>query len=121
VGVTRIIPDLPVSDVAAANALYAELFGLDIGMDRGWVGAVLAPQAPSIQLNVMTEDASAPVNPAVSVGLSTTNEVDAVLERVRAAGLEVVHPPTHEAWGVYRFFFRDPDGNVVNVVAHIGS
>ena len=29
-----------------------------------------------------------------------------------------VHPVTDEEWGVRRFFFRDPDGNVVNVVAH---
>jgi catechol 2,3-dioxygenase-like lactoylglutathione lyase family enzyme len=24
-------------------------------------------------------------------------------------------------WGVRRFFFRDPDGNVVNVVGHVRS
>jgi catechol 2,3-dioxygenase-like lactoylglutathione lyase family enzyme len=29
-----------------------------------------------------------------------------------------VHPPTTEPWGVRRFFVRDPDGNVVNIVQH---
>lgn len=28
------------------------------------------------------------------------------------------HPLTDEPWGVRRFFFRDPDGNIVNVTAH---
>jgi catechol 2,3-dioxygenase-like lactoylglutathione lyase family enzyme len=54
----------------------------------------------------------------VSVGLAGAAEVDSVHARVVAAGLEIVHPPTDEPWGVRRFFFRDPDGNVINVVAH---
>jgi uncharacterized glyoxalase superfamily protein PhnB len=29
-----------------------------------------------------------------------------------------VHPLTEEPWGVRRFFVRDPNGVVVNVVAH---
>jgi len=31
---------------------------------------------------------------------------------------EIVHPLTQEPWGVRRFFVRDPDGNVINVVSH---
>jgi uncharacterized glyoxalase superfamily protein PhnB len=29
-----------------------------------------------------------------------------------------VHPLTDESWGVRRFFVRDPEGNVVNVLSH---
>jgi catechol 2,3-dioxygenase-like lactoylglutathione lyase family enzyme len=35
-----------------------------------------------------------------------------------AAGVEIVHPLSDEEWGVRRFFFRDPSGNVVNVLSH---
>jgi catechol 2,3-dioxygenase-like lactoylglutathione lyase family enzyme len=35
---------------------------------------------------------------------------------VRAAGAEVVYGPATEDWGLRRFFFRDPAGNLVNVV-----
>ncbi len=117
-GVTRIVPNLPVSDVARANDLYAQIFELRIGMDVGWVGNLGAADATAVQLQVMTSDAAAPCNPAISVGLATPAEVDAIHERVVAAGLEIVHPLTDEDWGVHRFFFRDHDGNVVNVVAH---
>jgi len=117
-GVTRIVPNLPVTDVARANGLYAQLFGLDVGMDLGWVGNLAPAGAPAVQLQVMTSDESAPCNPAISVGVATPAEVDAIHERVVASGLEVVHPLTDEGWGVRRFFFRDHDGNVVNVVAH---
>jgi len=62
--------------------------------------------------------ASAPYNPAISVGVTSPVEVDAIYERVVAASLEIVHPLTDEDWGVRRFFFRDHDGNVINVVAN---
>ncbi|MFY1692060.1 VOC family protein [Plantactinospora sp. WMMB782] len=42
----------------------------------------------------------------------------AAYEAVRTTGAEIVHPITDEQWGVRRFFVRDPDGNVVNVVSH---
>ncbi|MGH8961382.1 MAG: VOC family protein [Jatrophihabitantaceae bacterium] len=118
VGVTRIVPDLPVSDVGLANTLYAHLFGLEIAMDLGWVGNLGPAERPSVQLQVMTSDETAPCNPVVSIGVACVADVDEVHGRVLEAGLEIVHPPTDESWGVHRFFFRDPDGNVVNVVAH---
>ncbi|MGL5860666.1 MAG: VOC family protein [Phycicoccus sp.] len=117
-GVTRIVPNLPVTDVARANELYAQIFELDVGMDLGWVGNLAPAGVAAAQLQVMTTDESAPCNPTVSVGVAEPVDVDAIHQRVVAAGLEIVHPPTDEDWGVYRFFFRDHDGNVVNVVAH---
>ena len=36
-------------------------------------------------------------------------------------GYNIVHPLTDEPWGVRRFFVRDPDGKVVNVISHLGS
>ena len=66
----------------------------------------------------MTHDAPAPCNPAISIGVGAPVEVDRFHERVLAAGLQIVHPPTDEQWGVRRFFFRDPNGNVINVVAN---
>lgn len=117
-GVTRIVPNLPVTDVARANELYAQIFDLGVDMDLGWVGNLGPADTPAVQLQVMTSDASAPCNPTISVGVSAPADVDAIHERVVAAALEVVHPLTDEGWGVRRFFFRDHDDNVVNVVAH---
>ena len=30
----------------------------------------------------------------------------------------VVHPLTHEPWGVRRFFRREPNGKVLNILSH---
>jgi catechol 2,3-dioxygenase-like lactoylglutathione lyase family enzyme len=112
------VPDLQVTDVARANRLYADLFDLEVNMDLGWVGNIGPAADGAVELQVMTQDAGAPCRPLVSIGMANASEVDEVHARAVAAGLEIVHPPTDEAWGVHRFFFRDPDGHVVNVVAH---
>jgi len=39
--------------------------------------------------------------------------------RAREQGLEIVYPLTDEPWGVRRFFVRDPNGIVVNVMMHV--
>ena len=33
-----------------------------------------------------------------------------------AAGAEIVYGPVTEEWGLRRFYFRDPAGNLINVV-----
>ena len=43
-------------------------------------------------------------------------DVEAAYEEARRLGYEIVHPLTTEPWGVYRFFVRAPDGNVVTLV-----
>jgi uncharacterized glyoxalase superfamily protein PhnB len=44
--------------------------------------------------------------------------IDASYRAARAAGAEIVHELTEEAWGVRRFFVRDRDGHVVNILGH---
>jgi predicted enzyme related to lactoylglutathione lyase len=53
--------------------------------------------------------------PVISIGV---DDLDATENAVRAAGAEVVYGPVEESWGLRRFFFRDPAGNLVNVVDH---
>lgn len=33
-------------------------------------------------------------------------------------GYDIVHPLTTEDWGVRKFFVRDPDGHVLNILQH---
>jgi uncharacterized glyoxalase superfamily protein PhnB len=46
------------------------------------------------------------------------DDVDAAYAEARRRGYEIVHPLTDEAWRPRRFFVRDPNGIVVNVVGH---
>jgi lactoylglutathione lyase len=46
-------------------------------------------------------------------------EVDACADVLRAADVTITHPPTDEPWGHRTLFFRDPDGNVLEIYADI--
>ncbi len=56
------------------------------------------------------------MNPAASIEVE---DLDAALAAARTAGMEILYGPADEEWGVRRFFYRDRDGNVVNVLAHL--
>jgi uncharacterized glyoxalase superfamily protein PhnB len=112
--VVRIIADLTVADLAATQDFYGEYLGLDrqeMGLD--WVTRYVAPSGASLQ--VLTHDAGGPVAPVISVAVE---DVDAAHEEAVRRGLEIVHPLTTESWGVRRFFVRDPDGHVLNILQH---
>jgi uncharacterized glyoxalase superfamily protein PhnB len=47
-------------------------------------------------------------------------DVDAVHAKAVDGGFEIVHPLSDEPWGVRRFFVRDPNGAVINVMQHVG-
>lgn len=112
--VVRIIPDLAVDDLAAADDFYGGYLGLqrqDLGLD--WVTRYLAPGGANLQL--LTHESSAPVAPTVSIAV---DDVDAAYAQALERGYDVVHGLTTEEWGVRRFFVRTPDGHVLNILQH---
>ncbi len=114
--IQRIVPNLIVGDLRRAVAEHQQALGLRVLMDHGWI--VTLGDDEGHQVSLMTADATGPVDPEVSIFV---DDVEAALERVRAAGLEIVHPLTAEPWGVTRFFYRDGEGHVVNVGTHSDS
>ena len=113
--VKRVVPNFQAQDPAASGAFYAEVLGLQVAMDLGWVVTFAAPDNTAAQINVMRQDASAPVQPDVSIEV---DDVDAAHAAAQRLGCEILHPLTDEPWGVRRFFVRDPSGKVLNVLSH---
>jgi uncharacterized glyoxalase superfamily protein PhnB len=48
-------------------------------------------------------------------------DVDAEYERLKALNVEFVMPPTTHPWGARSFWFRDPDGNIVDFFANLAE
>jgi catechol 2,3-dioxygenase-like lactoylglutathione lyase family enzyme len=111
----RIVPNLKVRDPGAGHDFYRDFLGLEKQFDLGWVASFRSPENRSIQVSLVSGDASAPEDSAISVNV---DDVDAAYAEARQRGYEIVHPLTEEAWGPRRFFVRDPNGVVVNVVGH---
>lgn len=112
--VRRVMPVLTVADLETTREAYVQVLGLREVMNHGWI-VTLADDELRHQVSLMTKDATASVNPAVSIEV---DDVDAAYQAAIDAGLRIVHPISDEEWGVRRFFFADPDGNVVNVLTH---
>jgi catechol 2,3-dioxygenase-like lactoylglutathione lyase family enzyme len=113
--VNRVMPILTVSDLEATRDAYVRVLGLREVMNLGWI-VTLADEELRHQVSLMTKDATAPVNPQVSIEV---DDVDAAYRAAVDAGLKIVHPLSDEEWGVRRFFFADAAGNVVNVLMHL--
>ncbi len=112
-GVTRIVANLRASDPIALAKFYQEVFQLDLPFDMGWIAFLSRDSTQKIELHTASEGGSGTELPVISIGVE---DLDATEAAIRAAGAEVVYGPVREAWGLRRFFFRDPAGNLVNVV-----
>ncbi|RCX21437.1 putative enzyme related to lactoylglutathione lyase [Fontibacillus phaseoli] len=50
-----------------------------------------------------------------TLGFQVDN-VDVEFERLKRLNVDIVKPPTSRPWGARSFWFRDPDGNIMNFV-----
>ena len=48
--------------------------------------------------------------------VGSRSEVNALLERARAAGATVTDEPHERPWGIYSGYFRDPDGHLWEII-----
>ncbi|MFE6822022.1 VOC family protein [Streptomyces sp. NPDC057690] len=113
--VRRVMPVLQSEAVQESREFYG-LLGFEEVMNLGWIMTLASPSTPAAQVSIMSGDATAPVTPDMSVEV---DDVDAAYALMRDSGAEIVHPLQDEEWGVRRFFVRDPDGRVVNVLRHL--
>lgn len=112
--VRRVMPVIQ-SEAAKESREFYSLLGFEEAMNLGWIMTLASPVSPAAQVSVMTGDRTAPVTPDMSVEV---DDVDAAYAAMRDSGAEIVHPLQDEEWGVRRFFVRDPNGRVVNVLSH---
>lgn len=109
------VPDFQADDPSASAEFYAEVLGFEVAMDQGWIVTFAAPDNPAAQISVMRQDASASVQPDASIEVDNVDAAHAAAQRL---GYEIVHPLTTEPWGVRRFFVREPNGKVLNILTH---
>lgn len=112
--IRRVMPDIRSEAMEESREFYG-LLGFEEVMNLGWVMTLGSPTNPTAQVTFMSHDMSAPVVPDMSIEV---DDVDAAYAAMRASGAQIVHPIQDEEWGVRRFFVRDPNGRVVNVLTH---
>ncbi len=118
-----------VNDPDRALAFYRDTLGLELRNDvaRGdfrWitVGAASQPGVGIVLTNYLNggpadDDALAALiaKGALNGVHFNTDDLDAIFEKLRASGTEIVQEPTDQPWGTRDCAVRDPAGNMVRV------
>jgi catechol 2,3-dioxygenase-like lactoylglutathione lyase family enzyme len=99
-----------------SRRFYTEFLGMNLAMDMGWIMTFVSPANPTAQMTLIQAQPDGAKNPDVSMEVE---DVSATHARAVALGLEIVYPLTDEPWGVRRFFVKDPNGAVINVMSHL--
>lgn len=114
--VKRIVADLQTSDPRALAAFYENIFDLQVVMDQEFIVTCANDAVAPVQISFASEGGSGTPVPALSIEVNNLNDT---LSRVRHHDIAIEYGPVVEPWGVRRFFIRDPEGNLLNVLSHI--
>jgi PhnB protein len=107
---------LTVKDIQASLAWYRDVLGLTVDQlyeNEGKVRAA-ALKAGDVRILIGQDDGKKGWDRVKGEGFSfqftTTQEIDSVANRIRAAGGKLESEPTDMPWGVRAFRMVDPDG-----------
>jgi lactoylglutathione lyase len=108
-------------DLQRAARFYRETLGLRVAAELpGWIELDAGPARLTLRGRDRPYDGAAPAGAGVQLAfLVEPDEVDAWHETLVGAGAEVLEPPATADYGHRTLFFRDPDGNVVEIYAEI--
>lgn len=118
-----------VHDPELALGFYRDTLGLELRNDvaRGdfrWltVGAASQPDVAIVLTNYLN---GSPADQDALAGLLAkgalngvhfhTDDLDAIFQKIKEAGGEIVQEPTDQPWGTRDFALRDPSGNMIRI------
>jgi len=116
--IRRVVPDIRSQRFDESQDFYVGLLGLKVAMDLGFVMTFASPTNPTAQITIIRDDGTSRILPQVTIEVA---DVDAVHAEAARRGVEIVYPLTDERWGVRRFFVRDPNDVVINIMSHQAS
>jgi catechol 2,3-dioxygenase-like lactoylglutathione lyase family enzyme len=113
-----------VRDMAAMRRFYGDMLGFPLTRELSprWLEYGVGPNTLALAVPSLTAGdpptpkGSAALQLAFKVGVA---EVDQCAAELARHGVEIVSPPTDRPFGHRTLFFRDPDGNLLEIYAEI--
>ena len=111
-------------DLGRMRSFYENVMGFKIRRELGptWIEYDAGPNVLALtQRGLMFDDPPTPVG-ALSLQLAfrvAPDAVDRCAAELESLDVRIESPPTDQPWGHRTLFFRDPDGNVIEIYADI--
>jgi predicted enzyme related to lactoylglutathione lyase len=116
--ILRIVPNIYSNNIEKSRQFYTDFLRFELVMDMEWILTFASKENPSSQLSILQFDKKGELdNSAVFLSIEVS-DIDALYERAKSLKCDIVYPITDEAWGVRRFFVKDPNGATINLLAH---
>jgi catechol 2,3-dioxygenase-like lactoylglutathione lyase family enzyme len=113
-----------VRDMGAMRSFYEGILGLALHRELSpdWIEYQIGPNTLTLANPKRTE--TEPPIPVGSAALQlafkvSAPDVDRCADELLAHDIDLLSPPTNQSFGHRTLFFRDPDGNVLEIYAEI--
>ncbi|HUQ47722.1 MAG TPA: VOC family protein [Gemmatimonadaceae bacterium] len=113
---TALAASMTVNDLQQSLAWYQDVLGFSVDQkhERDGVLRAVSLKAGDVRIVIGQDDGAKGLNRvkgvAISLQITTTQNIDEIAERVKAAGGVLVADPSDTPWGARMFRITDPDG-----------
>jgi catechol 2,3-dioxygenase-like lactoylglutathione lyase family enzyme len=113
-----------VRDMAAMRRFYGDVLGFPLRreLSPGWIEYRVGDNTLALARPSQTAGDAPTPNGSASLQLAfrvSVPEVDRCADELVRQGVKLLSPPTDQVFGHRTVFFRDPDGNLLEVFAEI--
>lgn len=119
--IRRIVPNIYSNDIEKSKQFYTGFLEMELAMDMGWILTFVSKENTTAQISIFKNEENKPLDNAAIFLSMEVSDIDNWYERAQTQDIEIVYPITDEAWGVRRFFVKDPNGVTINLLTHLES
>ena len=117
--IKRIIPNIASRKMEESKDFYKNFLGLNLVMDMEWILTFASASNPTAQISIVKSNELMIPNDQVTLSFEVS-DIDTLYKKAKDLNYEITYSITNEPWGVRRFFVKDPNGIIINMMCHIG-
>ncbi len=118
--IRRIVPNISSDKMEESKRFYTDFLGLNIVMDMEWILTFASSSNPAAQISIVKKIKPNVADSDITITIEV-NDIDTIYAKAIALDYKIAYPITNESWGVRRFFVKDPNGVIINLMCHLSS